>query len=193
MDRGVTEQSVTRHAAASRAAYETLYAAFASQPHGIKDSHRGVLDSLRAELRLDQSFAQEVQAKHGKKGKGGAAGGSGGQTEERGGGGVAGGLGGEGPAIQIAWKEVRPWAEGGGGCSIAICVDILSQLSLCRCLYTVHLMRFPFSRHVSHCLYVSSCIVWHLYFEVLEQYNQSSVFSPQRHPVGIMVCEGSDL
>lgn len=102
MDRA--QQSVTRHAAASRAAYETLYVAFASQPAGIKDSHRGVLDSLRAELRLDQSFADEVAARHGKKRclRGGQSG-SGGLGEEKFGVGDAG----EGPAIQIAWKEVR--------------------------------------------------------------------------------------
>ena len=101
MDRA--EQSVTRHAAASRAAYETLYVAFASQPAGIKDSHLGVLDSLREELRLDQSFGDEVAARHGKKRslRGGQSG-LGGQGEEKFGVGDAG----EGPAIQIEWKEV---------------------------------------------------------------------------------------
>lgn len=97
MDR--TDQSVTRHAAASRAAYETLYAAFASQPAGIKESHRGVLDSLRAELRLDQGFARQVEEKHGKRGKGSVS--QGGSAEEK-----SGYADGEGPAIQIAWKEV---------------------------------------------------------------------------------------
>lgn len=96
MDRA--DQSVTRHAAASRAAYETLYAAFASQPAGIKESHRGVLDSLRAELRLDLGFARKVEEKYGKRGKGGT--GQGASAEEN-----TGYSASEGPAIQIAWKE----------------------------------------------------------------------------------------
>lgn len=101
MDRA--DQSVTRHAAASRAAYETLYAAFASQPAGIKDSHRGVLESLRGELRLDQSFAEEVAAKHGTKKRSTGLGiGSKGEDKNYGGHGDS-----DGPAIQIAWKEVR--------------------------------------------------------------------------------------
>lgn len=98
------DQSVTRHAAASRAAYETLYAAFASQPQGIKASHSGVLNLLRTELRLDESFAQEVETRYS---------GSGGGKRTRGGGGSGGSSGGDGesgeaevPAIQIAWKEV---------------------------------------------------------------------------------------
>lgn len=105
------DQSVTRHAAASRAAYETLYAAFTSQPQGIKDSHRGVLDSLRNELRLDQSFAREVAARYsssaqGKRTRGGGAGGgAGGGGAHAGGPGDSDGV--EVPAIQIAWKEVR--------------------------------------------------------------------------------------
>ena len=106
MDRA--EQSVTRHAAASRAAYETLYAAFASQPAGIRESHRGVLESLRAELRLDQAFADGVAARHdGKRqrslrGSSAAAAGAGGQPGEE-----SGGAGdGEASGIQIKWKEV---------------------------------------------------------------------------------------
>jgi len=106
MDRA--DQSVTRHAAASRAAYETLYAAFASQPGGTKESHRGVLESLRAELRLDQAFADGVAAKHERqrslRGSSSAAGG--GQAgEESVHGGGAGDA--EAPGIQIKWKEVR--------------------------------------------------------------------------------------
>lgn len=115
MDRA--DQSVTRHAAASRAAYETLYAAFASQPGGIKDSHRGVLQSLQAELRLDQTFADGVTARHDNKrqrtlrGSSAAAAGGGQSGEEKssgGGGGLgdAGGGLGETPGIQIEWKEV---------------------------------------------------------------------------------------
>lgn len=126
MDRA--DQSVTRHAAASRAAYETLYAAFASQPQGIKESHKGVLDSLRNELRLDQSFAREVAARHdipSKRTRGAAAAAGGGIS---GAGGIAGG-GGDGekktdvPAIQIAWKEV--------GCFFI--ADFVSQKLLSPC------------------------------------------------------------
>lgn len=116
MDRA--DQSVTRHAAASRAAYETLYAAFASQPGGIKDSHRGVLQSLQAELRLDQTFADGVTAKHESKrqrtlrgSSSSAGGGHSGEEKSGGGGGGGGGLGdgllNETPGIQIEWKEVR--------------------------------------------------------------------------------------
>ena len=119
MDRA--QQSVTRHAAASRAAYETLYVAFASQPAGIKDSHRGVLDSLRGELRLDQSFADEVAARHGKKRclRGGQSG-SGGLGEEKCGVGDAG----EGPAIQIAWKEVSFFFTRGHWRPVYSCVPV---------------------------------------------------------------------
>lgn len=104
MDRGSADQSVSRHAAASRAAYETLYTALASQPTGLKDSHRGVLQSLLEELRLEQSFAVEVAARHRRKrsssGRGGPTG-SGGSGEDK--------LdAGEEPAIQIAWKEASP-------------------------------------------------------------------------------------
>lgn len=106
MDRA--DQSVTRHAAASRAAYETLYAAFASQPGGTKESHRGVLESLRAELRLDQAFADGVAAKHdGKRQRSlrgsSAAGGQAGEESGLGGAGDA-----EAPGIQIKWKEASP-------------------------------------------------------------------------------------
>lgn len=105
MDRA--DQSVTRHAAASRAAYETLYAAFAAQPGGIRDSHRGVLEALRAELRLDQAFADGVTARHDSKrqrslrASGGGGGGQGGEEKS------GGGDGGDAPGIQIEWKEVR--------------------------------------------------------------------------------------
>ena len=101
MDRA--DQSVTRHAAASRAAYETLYTAFASQPAGIKESHRGVLQSLRGELRIDQSFANEVAARYTAKKRGGKVGqpGLGSLGDEKFGTDTE-----EQPAIQIAWKEV---------------------------------------------------------------------------------------
>lgn len=113
MDRA--DQSVTRHAAASRAAYETLYAAFAAQPGGIKDTHRGVLRSLRGELRLDQSFADGVTARHDSKRQrslrgSSSAGGHSGEEKSAGGGSGGGGLGDGGlevPGIQIKWKEAR--------------------------------------------------------------------------------------
>lgn len=117
MDRA--DQSVTRHAAASRAAYETLYTAFASQPGGIKESHRSVLQSLQAELRLDQTFADGVATRHESKrqrtlrgSSSSAGGGHSGDEKSGGGGGSGGGLGDGGllnetPGIQIAWKEVR--------------------------------------------------------------------------------------
>lgn len=92
-------QSVTRHAKASRAAFETLYAAFASQPAGVTKSHRTVLDSLQNELRLDESFVSEVEQRHSdrirERAECGAAGEGQGSYRD-----------GEGPAIQIAWKEV---------------------------------------------------------------------------------------
>lgn len=100
MDRA--DQSVTRHAAASRAAYETLYVAFASQPTGIKESHRGVLDLLRGELGIYQTFADEVAVRHGSKKRGGKVGQLGpGSSVEKFGVDTK-----EQPAIQIAWKEV---------------------------------------------------------------------------------------
>lgn len=110
MDRA--DQSVTRHAAASRAAYETLYAAFAAQPGGIRDSHRGVLEALRAELRLDQAFAEGVTARHDSKRqrslRGSSSTGGGQAGEEKSG----GGDGSDAPGIQIEWREVRARDQG---------------------------------------------------------------------------------
>ncbi|CAN0096723.1 unnamed protein product, partial [Ectocarpus sp. 12 AP-2014] len=107
MDR--VDQSVTRHAAASRAAYETLYTAFAAQPGGIRDSHRGVLQSLREELRLDQAFADGVKSRNDSKRQRSLRGSSaaGGEEKSSGGGGLGdGGAGLEAaPGIQIEWKE----------------------------------------------------------------------------------------
>lgn len=103
----LADQSVTRHAAASRAAYETLFVAFASQPGGIKDSHCEALETLSGELRLDQGFTGGVAVKHGKRrgvGRGGQSV-SGGSRDEACGGGDAGVDG--PPAIQIAWTEAR--------------------------------------------------------------------------------------
>lgn len=99
MDR--VHQSVTRHAAASRAAYERLYAAFAAQPGGIKDCHRQTLEALQTQLQLDQTFADGVTVRHDSKRQRSLRGSSSAGEEKSG-----GGDGGDAPGIQIEWKEV---------------------------------------------------------------------------------------